>query len=59
VDVGELDVHVPAGSKWRDELDRIAVPLSALREKLGGDDGNVTDEFGESHSILDREVGLP
>jgi hypothetical protein len=39
------------GSKWRDELTRIAVPLSTLREKLGGEEGVVTDEFGESHPI--------
>ncbi len=49
--VDEVDVHVPRGSRWRDELTRIAVPLSTLREKLGGDEGLVTDEFGDSHPI--------
>ncbi len=49
--VDEVDVHVPRGSRWRDELTRVAVPLSTLREKLRGDEGLVTDEFGDSHPI--------
>jgi hypothetical protein len=49
--VDEVDVHVPRRSRWRDELTRIAVPLSTLREKLGGEDGLVADEFGDSHPI--------
>jgi hypothetical protein len=49
--VDEVDVHVPRGSRWRDELTRIAVPLSTLRERLVGEEGLVTDEFGDSHPI--------
>jgi hypothetical protein len=51
VHVDELDEHAPPNSKWRDALDRISVTLAALREKLGGDYGAITAEFGESHEI--------
>ncbi|HET9289233.1 MAG TPA: hypothetical protein VFO26_16895 [Gaiella sp.] len=49
--VDEVDVHVPTGSRWRDELRGIALPVSTLRETLGGEEGLVTDEFGDSHPI--------
>jgi hypothetical protein len=49
--VGEVDAHVPRGSRWRDELRGIAVTFSTLREKLGGAEGLVTDEFGDSNPI--------
>jgi hypothetical protein len=58
VHVDEFDDHVSPESEWRDALERISVTLAALRDKLGGDYGEITAEFGESHKVsLARWVG--
>lgn len=50
--VDELDVAVPRDSKWRDDFETtISVSLDALRERLGGESGTITDAFGAAHSL--------
>lgn len=37
--------------RWREHLDRIAVDLDALRGQLGGEEGLVVDDLGETHRL--------
>jgi len=38
-----------AAPQWRAHLERIAVELGALRERLGGEEGLVRDDVGGTH----------
>lgn len=50
--VEELDVAVPQDSKWREDFETtISVSLRELRERLDGNDGTLTDEFGAEHPL--------
>lgn len=37
--------------QWREHIERIAVALGTLRERLGGDEGYVVDDLGGAHPI--------
>ena len=51
VHISELDIGaIRAGARHHPV--KTAVPLSALRERLGGDEGEIVDEFGDAHALL-------
>jgi hypothetical protein len=43
--------EVGAKEKWREHFDAISVPLSVLRDALGGEPGSLLDEFGRAHQV--------
>jgi hypothetical protein len=49
--VGDLDGFLPRDSEWRPALDRLSVPLGALRDRFGGDEGIVVDGFSAPHHV--------
>ncbi len=55
VHVNELSTGEVARTELRDYLVGSAVPLSLLREALGGDAGEIIDEFGDAHELLIKE----
>ena len=55
VHVVELSTGDVARAELRDYLVGSAVPLSLLREALGGDAGEIIDEFGDAHELLIKE----
>jgi hypothetical protein len=56
-DADSVGLHVEARDevgrqeRWREQLDAMSVPLSVLRNALGGDDGALLDEFGRAHPV--------
>jgi hypothetical protein len=50
--VQRLDTSGVANAAARALLAENAVPLSALRERVGGDVGEIVDEFGDAHALL-------
>ncbi|MDF2751086.1 MAG: hypothetical protein K0T00_2262 [Gaiellaceae bacterium] len=50
--VQRLDTSGVPNAAARAHLAENAVPLSALRERVGGDVGEIVDEFGDAHALL-------
>ena len=48
-DAGALGEQV--APHWREHLDRIAIEVGALRERLGGEEGLVRDDLGGVHRL--------
>jgi hypothetical protein len=44
-------VRDSAPPRWREHLERIAVELGVLRERLGSDEGRVQDDVGGTHAV--------
>src|SRR5262245_8718458 len=49
--VSELDELAASSQELADALESLSVPLEALRERFGGDEGVVVDGFGDPHAL--------